>query len=207
MMPGGVLSTTPVISGFLPPDNLPSSNTADYEMGGVGLSNATQGLLVQVWTAWLDGNPGEVGTSVWISSPNTADTQLFAMDGITEISLTFDQNMHPVIAFVAAGVAQLWWYDATIPGYSFLPLEAGAKSPKCSLDDKRPLATLTATSDIILAYVLDDNLYSRIQRERYVTRHLLYLGLSAIIANPSVVKDAMSDVTRLQFMLSGTLYG
>jgi hypothetical protein len=206
MMPNNALSSSLVFGLFLPPDDIEASAIVDYEMGGVGISDATEGLLVQVWTANLIGNPGEVGTSVWISAPNTPSTLVFAEDGISEISLTFDQNMHPVIAYFAAGRAKLRWYDATIPGYSIITFPDGAKAPKCTLDDKRPLATLTASSDILVAYIYADDLIMRMQRDRFTIDYTLMVNLSDHIANPSVLKDAMNNVDRVQFMLSGSLY-
>lgn len=206
MMPGNVLSSKLVYGGFLPPDDLPDDPLVDYEMGGVGISDASTGLLVQVWTAALHGEPGEAGTSVWLSASNTPETQLFQMDGITEISLAFDQNMHPFIAFVAAGVAQFYWYDATVPAYKFTELPEGSTSPKCTLDDKRPMGTLTAESDILVGYILEDTLYIRMQRDRYDTQYPLLADLSTKLFNPVLVKVAMSKVERCQFMLKGSLF-
>ncbi len=206
MMPNNALSTTVMFAPFLAPDDIPADPTIDYEMGGIGLSDADQGLLIQVWTATLVGTPGDFGTSVWISAPNTPSTQLFAYDGISEISLAFDQNMHPCIAFMAAGRARIWWYNATIPGYEFVLLADGAKSPKATLDDKRPLATLTASSDIIVAYIYAGDLMMVIQRERFLTPHTLMVNVDQVVINPSVNKIAMTKNNRVQILIAGNLY-
>lgn len=205
MLPDHVLSSTLVYGNYLYPDYLYTDGLVDYEMGGVGLSDASTGLLVQVWTATLVGVPGEAGTAVHVSAPNTPDTLLFQRDGITEISLAFDQNMRPFIAFVAAGQATFWWYDATLPGARFTDLPTGSSSPKCTLDDKRPLETLAGTSDILLAYIRTDNLYYREQRDRYTVEYLLSADLSTKLIAPKVRKLGMNDVSRVQFYLYGSL--
>jgi len=205
MLPDHTLSTTLIYGNYLYPDYLYTDGLIDYELGGIGLSNATSGLMVQVWTATLVGVPGDVGTSVYVSAPNTPDTFLFQMDGITEISLSFDQNMRPFVAFVAAGVAQFWWYDATLPGQRFTLLPVGSTSPKCTLDDKRPLETLVGSSDILITYIKDDNLYYREQRDRYTIEYLLKADLSTLLLAPRVGKLAMTNKDRVQFYLYGSL--
>lgn len=205
MLPGHVLSTTLQYGNFLYPDYLYTDGLVDYELGGKGLSDASTGLMVQVWTATLVGVPGEAGTSVHVSAPNTPDTLLFQRDGITEISLAFDQNMKPFIAFVAAGQATFWWYDATLPGQKFTDLPVGSSSPKCTLDDKRNLQTLAGTSDILITYIKDDNLYYREQRDRYTIEYLLKADLSTLLLAPRVGKLAMANKERVQFYLYGSL--
>lgn len=206
MLPGNILSSQLEYATFIPPDDILVDGTVDYELGGVGLSDASQGLQVQVWTARITGTPGFPGTAVTVEAPNTPATQLFAMDGISEISLAFDQNMKPFIAFVASGVAQFWWYDATLPGTRFTTLPVGSTSPKCTLDDKRPLENLLGTTDILVVYLLTDNLYFRMQRDRYTVEYLLYSDVSARLISPRVNKVAMNNVDRVQFLLYGSLY-
>lgn len=205
MLPNHTLSTSLIYGNYLYPDYLYTDGLVDYELGGIGLSNATSGLMVQVWTATLAGIPGEAGTAVYVSAPNTPSTLLFQRDGITEISLAFDQNMKPFIAFVAAGQATFWWYDATLPGQKFTDLPVGSSSPKCTLDDKRSLQTLVGTSDILITYIKDDNLYYREQRDRYTVEYLLKADLSALLLAPKVGKLAMTNKERVQFYLYGSL--
>lgn len=205
MIPTNALSTTLVYGRFLSPDNLPISDLVDSELGGIGLSDPSQGLMYQVWTASLVGIPGEVGTSVTIEAPNTPTQLLFALDGLIAISLSFDQNMHPFIAYATVSGAGIWWYDATLPGQKFTALPAGSSVPKCSLDDKRPLATLTSSSDILVAYIRDDNFYYRQERDRYLTERLLLPDVSTYLLAPKVGKVGMTNVGRVQFYLYGSL--
>src|SRR5690606_12695294 len=80
--------------------------------------------------------------------------------GVTEFQFTFDQNMQPVIAYLTADGAFLYWFDATLPGFTTLVLPAGSRSPRISLDDKRAASGVTSgASDVILTYLRDDALY------------------------------------------------
>lgn len=177
----------------------------DSELGGVGLSDPSAGLTYQVWTAQLVGIPGEVGTGVSVSAPNNPDQILFMLDGLKAISLSFDQNMHPFIAYATVSGAGIWWYDATLPGQKFTSLSAGSSVPKCTLDDKRNLSTLTGTSDILVAYIRDDNLYYVQERDRYATERILLADVSNYLLAPRVGKVGMTDVSRVQFYLYGSL--
>jgi hypothetical protein len=205
VIPTNALSTSVVFGRFLSPDNLPVDDTVDYELGGVGLSDASQGLMYQTWTAYISGTIGDPGTAVYIKAPNTADQLLFSLDGLTAISLAFDQNMHPFIAYTASGVSGFWWYDATIPGQIFTDLPVGSSVSKCSLDDKREVATLTGTSDILIVYIRTDNLYYRQERDRYLTERILLADVSTHLIAPRVGKVGMTEVGRVQFYLYGSL--
>lgn len=186
MMPNNVLSTTPVPGDFLYPDNLESGLLRDYEWGGIALQDGTQGLLVQVWTAYLDMDV------VVVEAPNTPPTALFSRIGITEISLAFDHNMNPFIAFVEAGVAKFWWFDTTVLQQVFTTLPANSVTPRAAHDDKRPMEV--SASDIVLAYVRNGSLYTRIQRERYTIERLQATGVLYPLR-----RIGMSDKNRLQF--------
>jgi hypothetical protein len=107
---------------------------------------------------------------------------------------------------MATGRARIWWYNATIPGYEFVLLADGAKCPKATLDDKRPLATLTASSDIIVAYIYAGDLMMVIQRDRFLTPRTLMVNVDQIVINPSVNKIAMTKNNRVQILIAGNLY-
>lgn len=169
---------------------LTSNLLVDYETGGIGLNDSSQGMLVQIWK-------GEVRNSreVFVSAPNTPPTfVLSAGYALTEISIAFDQNMHPCIAFMENGLSKLYWYDTTIPGPTYITLPAGARNPKITLDDKRPLES--GNSDIILAYMNGTSLYFRMQRERFTVERLLATGIDG-----DLLKIGMNDKLRLQFEL------
>ena len=204
MMPGNQLSQQLVYGDFLSPDNLPTDGTIAYELGGIGLSNASQGLEVQVWTAQII-NPRQSNSYVVISSPNTPQTTLFSFTGISQISLAFDQNMKPAIAFTAQGIAYLWWYDATVPAYVFFTLPANSYTPNVTLDDKRPISLELGFSDIILAYLRGRNLYFRQLRDRFTIEYLLLSNI--LYYNPQLYKIGMCSTDRLLFQVNADLYG
>lgn len=182
------LSSTNLPGALLAPDDQFRVPTLAQEMGGIGLNNPSQGLRVQVWTLETD------GTNVTVSAPNTPATVLFTGTNITQVDLAFDQNMRPFVAFVENGLARYWWYDTQTAQATFTDL-AGAVTPRCCMDDKRP--TQTNSSDIILAYLRDRNLYMRVQRDRYGTEYLLASNAGAAL---SVI--GMGDNLRLHFGVS-----
>lgn len=186
MMPENMLSTTPVPGDFLYPDNFEYHALRDYEWGGIGLQDPSLGLFVQVWVLSLD------GADVVVEAPNTAPTTLFTGDGITELSLAFDHNMNPFVAFVQNGVARYWWFDTLTSNQVLSDLPIGSTNPRAAHDDKRYLER--NTSDIILAYVRAGSLYMRMQRERYTIEYELATGVLFPLQ-----KIGMSDKNRLQF--------
>ena len=132
-------------------------------MGGIALNDPSQGLLVQSWRAWL------VGSSVRCAPDSLAElgdvgVELLNVSGITELSLAFDQNMHPAVAYVAGGLTYLWWFDTQAGGQATLLLP-GCASPFITMDDKRDVSL--ATSDILLFYIRASALHYRQQRDRF----------------------------------------
>lgn len=193
MIPEARLSVKPAPSDYLDRTERPNP-LVDYEMGGVALRDPSAGLRVRLWTARYDAGTGDV----LLSAQGVAETVAFTRAGITELSLAFDQNMNPFIAFVQGGQAKFWWYDPTVPGQVFSEsLLGNAITPRCTLDDKRP--GQAGASDIILAYVRNGNLYYRQQRDRYLIERLL---LSSVSGGLRWV--GMSKGNRLQFEIEGS---
>jgi len=204
MMPGNALSTTLMYAPYLPPDNITPSLTTSYQLGGIGLSDASQGLQVQTWTLTIAG-PLTLNDMV-ISSPNTPATVLLSKPNVTSVSLAFDQNMKPCIAYVSQGNAYFWWYDNTIPGYTIITLPAGSTSPQCTFDDKRKVSINLGKSDIILCYLLNNDLYMRQERDRFTIDYVLRVSVGNDIPNPSLLKIGMNNIGRLEFTMSGSLW-
>jgi hypothetical protein len=188
MIPNDSLSIVSQPSAFFGGKSLKGARRVDYEDGGIGLNDSSAGLKYQVWTARI------VGDDVLISAPNTAEELLFTAVGITEISLAFDQNMRPMLAFVQDGEAKLRWYDSLFETLVVTDLPAGSISPKISMDDKRP--ELIQYNDVILAYISGGNLYFRQQRDRFDTEYLLKAGVVG-----RLVKVGMNVGLRFQFQL------
>lgn len=195
-LPGNALSLSAPPAALLSPDSLGrKSRVEDYELGGIGLSDPSQGLQVQTWRARLVGNEVRVAPE-----PYDTETVLFTAAGITELSLAFDQNMRPAIAFLQLGQAKLYWYDTGLPGVTTTTLAADVRSPFLSMDDKRAPATTLNLNDILLFYVRSNRLCYRQQRERFLTERTLawFEGSSVTIR-----KAGMSRGLRMQIELVG----
>lgn len=203
-MPGNSLSNPTIWNAYLPPDNIAPSYTVAYQEGGIGLSDASQGLQVQPWMLTIAGPI--TSNDMVISSPNTAPTVLLSKPNVTEVSLAFDQNMKPCIAYVSQGNSYFWWYDNTIPGYSIITLPAGSTNPRCTLDDKRSVSINLGTADIILCYLLNNNLYMRMERDRFTIDYDLRTSVGNDIPNPSLQKIGMNSKLRLEFTVFGNLW-
>lgn len=187
-IPLNQLSTTFVNSPFIEKSNNFNAPLIDYELGGIGLSDPSEGLKVKLWTLYLEGE-----NDVTITAEGVEPVTLFSRDGIQELSLAFDQNMRPFVAFVQHGDAWFWWYDTAISATRFTQLP-GAVSPRCTLDDKRQIAQ--NTSDIILAYVKSNNLYMRYQRDRYTIEYLLKTEVDGTLVSVGMAKN-----NRLRFKM------
>lgn len=186
MLPDDTLSSEPVPGQFAEPAASRKDWTVDTEMGGVGLSNPSGGLRDRLWTLRYE------SPRVIVSAEGVPDTVLFEREGITELSLAFDQNMRPCVAFVDGDGPWLWWYDSQAQAQVFTALPAGATSPKVCTDEKR--RTLLANSDIILAYLRDGWLCYRQQRDRFDTEYQL-----APVTTGRLVTIGMNTGYRLQF--------
>lgn len=188
MLPDGVLSTTPDPYAFSGGRSLSVSKVVDFETGGIAVNDASEGLQYQRWRCQL------IRGQVIIDAPSVAPFVFMENANIEEISLSFDQNMRPALAYVESGTAKLYWYDSTIPGYTTLTLPAGSITPRISMDDKR--SNESSISDIILAYVRSGSLYYRQQRDRFLTEYELATGITT-----GLVKIGMNNRFRFQFML------
>lgn len=203
MMPDNVLSSQLEYAQFEYPDNIPTGPLFDYQLGGIALSDPTQGLQYQVWSVVYT----VVDGSVLLTADNhPTPILLFTRLGIEHISLTFDQNMHPCIAFQIGNQSTFWFFDTISGTQIFFNLPFGAYSPCCSLDDKRALEITAGISDVILAYIYLDTLYFRMQQDRYLVQYPLQADLSTLVFAPSLGKIGMNILNRFQFRVDGALY-
>jgi hypothetical protein len=200
MIPSNRLSSVALYADFYPPDDIdPPNSLTDYEIGGQALNDPSAGLRDRVWTVVAD----EAGV-VRLSAPSVFETAIFTAPGITEISLTFDQNMRPFFAFVQNGQAKFRWYDTVLGANRITDLSPADRWPKVSIDDKRQSATEQGMSDVILAYVRDGQLYFRQQRDRFeVERHLDGTAAGFPVVPGRLLRVGMNRENRLQFMFEG----
>lgn len=163
--------------------------TESWEQGGVGLSDTSQGLVSHTWRAWTDSKDIYIQRS---DLPKDTAKTLLAAPNITEIDLTFDQNMRPVLTYVSGGIAKLYWYDTVSQSQTITDFP-NFQNPRVSLDDKR--AFNTANSDVIFAYINNDQLCCRYQRERYGIEHVLH----QLPPKTQLVKIGMGTANRFLF--------
>jgi hypothetical protein len=187
-MPLNQLSPEPIVGTFLEPDGRTRvSLLVDYEMGGVAIGDPSQGLQVQVWECRVDAGVIQTRPESGGSWTNiTSDTD------ITEVALAFDQNMQPTVAYMAGGVAKLYWYDGSLPGYVTSSI-TGATSPRVTMDDKRPMQV--GLNDVLLFYFMNGRIKHRRQRDRYITEY----DLAPVPLGMSQIKQwGMTAVNRIQ---------
>jgi hypothetical protein len=196
VIPSNRLSTEPHPADFYDADAIePANRTTDYELGGIGLNDPSAGLQYQIWVATYDPDTGDVS----LEAPNTVQTVIFNALEVTELSLAFDQNMRPFFAFVQNGQAKFRWYDTVLGANRITDLDPSDISPRCCLDDKRELQVTQGNVDIILAYVRNNNLYYRQQRDRYEVEYLLKEEVNGVL-----LRVGMNKEYRLQFYLEAT---
>lgn len=194
-LPHNQLSASPVPAPFAGAKGLTASSFIDYEDGGVAINDPSNGLLYQRWRASLVANQ-----FLYMEAPNTPSFLLLNIPGTTEISMSFDANMQPVVAYVQAGSAKLYWFDSVSSGFVTTNFGSTFKTPRVALDDHRFAATNGfQLSDVIFAYVKDNSLCYRQQRDRYLTERVLKTGLRA---DQGLLKIGLNRKLRFQFMVS-----
>lgn|SRR6185312_1154908 len=202
--PNTLSNPTPIYNPYLTPDNLPITNTTDWTLGGIGLQNPSQGLQAQNW--YLEIRPNGLQGDFYISTSTIAPIYLFSRTNVTWGRLAFDQNMFPIISYVDVNGAGYYWYDPTSHSFAFVTMSSTVTFPCVTMDDKRSIPTRVGSNDVILAYLNNNNLCYRQQRDRYGTEYVLLTSVSNYIPNPSLWRIGMNSGSRLQFEVHGNLW-
>lgn len=168
MIPEYVLSSEVVKGTIVGAKRGTTVADVDYEDGGIALNDPSEGFFYQVWTCTID-----EGRDIVVSAPSVADTIVYTGSRISEVSLTFDQNMRVAVAFIEDGLMKLLWYDTTIAAEVVTTFTG--KNPRVLLDDKRDY--FLADSDILLFYVKNRQLYMRAQRDRFMIEYMLHFPI------------------------------
>ena len=177
MLPDNTLSSASIYSGFLVPDRV--NDLIDYEWGGTDLQDASNGLQVKIWTCFYQDG--------WITiTDNLGIThQLLEIANVTQLSFAFSFSMRPYVTYVANGIAYLWWYDTTISDYVTTTYDVEHLTPQLALDDHR--AEQSANADVIFAYIRNDTLYYRQQRDRFQIEYAL--GTASALVQIGMTKN------------------
>lgn len=167
---------------------LPILDRKDREFGGIALNDPSRGLEYQVWRAEI---PPSLDKIV-ISADEVPPFTIITGQEITEVSLSFDQNMEPAIAYVEAGSAKLRWFDSSQSAVVVTDFGPTYKTPRVSMDDK---GDQSGANDVIFAYVRDHQIYYRQQRDRYEIEYLVSTRKVRRLQ-----KIGMTDQYRFQFL-------
>lgn len=190
MFPNSAISTVPIPAPFLWPDGQRLIFTEDFEAGGVGIQDTSEGLSSYRWRCFI----GQTG--IHIQRDGLADQLWVTVGGVLEVALAFDQNMQPVVGWrLDNGRIYMRWYDSQTAQYVTTDFGPG-KNPRLTLDDKRQ--SQIANSDVILAYMRDGGVYYRKQRDRYQSETQIASGLASNIVLRNI---GMGTNWRLQFEL------
>lgn len=170
MLPdNGVLSTQNLPSEYIVP--MRQSNYMSYSKGGVAIGNTSKGLMYQNWRCGYDGE------YIVLYTEDDVANRVLVAENVDHISFTFDQNMNPFILYDVGGVTYQYWYDSVAGAQVVTELGTDYRYAQCTLDDPRP--EFTGESDIIVAYLKPNgDLCYRVQRERYLTEHVVTTGLT-----------------------------
>jgi hypothetical protein len=191
MMPENTLSSSAIFSAFLVPDK--AEPLVDFEWGGVDLLDSSQGLMVKIWKCFYHEG--------WICiTDGVATHQIIQIANVKHVSLAFDFNMHPTIAYVVENEdktrgAYLYWYDTALGAQTTTLYGPDYLFPQLSLDDHR--LHQSANADIIFSYIKNNNLYYRQQRDRFTIERLLESGLSEDV---ELRQTGMNTKNRFQWL-------
>lgn len=189
MIPENNLSHRPIYGAFLVPEK--AEPLVDFERGGVDLLDTSQGLQVYIWKCYYRDN--------WICIDNDIVIhKLISVENVKSLSLSFNFNMHPVIAYTVEREDKerstfLYWYDTGQAAQITTDYGVEYKTPQVSLDDHR--LHQSANADIIFAYIKDDNLYYRQQRDRFLIERLLQEDVGDV----ELTQIGMTTKNRFQF--------
>jgi len=191
-LPDNTLSEITVEGVLLTPDidGRSPNKLVDYELGGVALNDASQGIDVKIWRATYSG-----GSVKFSPSPFVSETSVITVAGITELSIAFDQNMRPTVAYRAGGECRLYWYDSLIESPTTTVFNPTALSPFLTMDDKRYSAD--ERNDILFFYIQDGVLCYRQQRDRFGVER----ELTTVPGGYYIKKCGMNNGLRLQLEL------
>ena len=192
-IPQGEMSAVPVPADYLVPDGYDRTYLQDFELGPRGISDVgDNGLREQEWEMlWLDPSFKLIPKS--IGSPST----VHSASDVKQMSFTFDQNGNVNILYTDGITTTLYWFDPLASMYVTWAMPDTTYGMMLSLDDKRDLQS--AASDVILWYTrkigAQYNLYNRLQRERFLTEHLMVSDTDPYIYKAGMHKELRGQIT------------
>lgn len=194
MIPTG-FTPKPVVSAFFPPYDEDYTPLSETVLGGFAINDGSKGRKTQRWVVYWDAVASAIGVTDESGVLKLSVSRSYL---VTTVSMAFDANMNPAIAYQSSTGSHLYWYDSAASGYTTLTIADGT-SCRAGLDliDN----VLAAQSDILFAYIREENLYYRVQRERYATERLI----GPAIPGGILYRVAPDKGGRLQFKIGKPL--
>lgn len=166
----------------------------DYELGGVNISDTSAGLSHQMWECSLNNQ-----NKIILTPEHSASIEIITVpDNITKLTFAFDQNMKVCIAYSVQNSTFLYWFDTILSDYTITEF-VGCTSPALTLDERRD--EYISNSDVVFAYVRDNKLCYRLQRDRYTVEYILVENF-----NGKVIAIGTNIDYRLQFSIMYNSY-
>lgn len=177
MIPAQTFIVPPMPAPFQPPEPANGAPLVDRVWGGETLYDGAPGRHIKLWVAeWaLDvvSIRPDGGTVEWTCPA----------PGATQISIAFDNNMNPVVAYQASGQSMLDYFSTLSSDRDTLIIP-GTTSCMVRVDDDR--RTFNSSSDVIFAYTTGSECFWRTQRDRYevsrkvgdTTKRIIRMGMS-----------------------------
>lgn len=96
---------------------------------------------------------------------------VLTVPNLTALSFTLDQNLRPLLVYVQNKKTYMYWFNSAIGKMEVKLWGEGYLTPQVALDDLR--IENSSQIDIIFAYIKDENLCIRYQRDRFTTETVL----------------------------------
>lgn len=186
-LPDNELSSTPKLAPFLASSSYPSTDSVSYTYGPKGIQDPSEGLTYQSWRARL------IQGNISLAAPNTTEYVFTYVRCATQISLAFDQNARPLVTYLVGTSLYIYWFNPFIAQYEHRYIDDGVSSCRLKLDDER--LSQISSSQVILGYVKGDNLYMRVQSDRFEIPYLIQEGVQ-----PRLIQIGLSRANRFQFL-------
>lgn len=167
MIPHNTLVLTDRYTRLVEPESFKKTGLVDYEKGGVALGDSSEGLNKYDWTFKVVNKTQGV-----LSREGFPETIVYEFSTKPiDVAFCFDQSMNLVLAWQTSDFEiMLRTYNFNNGSY-FNRSFGNGKCPRLTLDEKRK--ELISNSDIIFAYITDNALQYRVQREGYNVAHIV----------------------------------
>lgn len=148
----------------------------DVTIGPILRSDSSQGLTAKFWGAYFN----QSGSAVYIRDMSLGtDTFLFnEPESMKKIALAFDQNGNEVIAWITLlDVLKIRYFDTTVDDY--VSDSFGVVSSLTLTMDMKYFPS-SSESDVLLFYIRNGAIFSRVQRDKYLVERATPVTSGAI---------------------------